>query len=116
MTLKQVIVVRTDLKMGKGKIAAQCAHASIEAFLKTKQKDDFAAEQWLKQGMPKIVVRADSEKEILDLFEKAKKTMPCALIKDAGRTQIQAGSITALAIGPWPEQEIDNLTKSLKLL
>lgn len=116
MTLKQVIIIRTDLGMGCGKKCAQAAHASLEAFLKTKQKDDFAAEQWLKQGMPKIVVRADSEKEILELFEKAKRTMPCALIKDAGRTQIQAGSITALAIGPWPEQEIDKLTKPLKLL
>ena len=116
MGLKQVIVLRKDLSMGAGKLCSQAAHASIEAFFKVKQKDSFAAEQWLKQGMPKIVVRADSEKEILELFENAKKAIPCALIKDAGKTQVEAGSITALGIGPWPEQEIDKFTKSLKLL
>ena len=116
MALKQVLVLRTDLKMGKGKLCSQASHASIEAFLKAKQKDSFLAEQWLKQGMPKIVLKVEGEKELLEVFEKAKKTIPSALIKDAGRTQVEQGSITALVLGPWIGEEIDKFTKHLKLL
>jgi len=115
MSLKQVIVARQDLKMGKGKLAAQCCHASIEAFLKTQKKDPEIAEEWLGQGMPKIVLKAVSEKELLEVFEKAKRTIPSALIRDAGRTQVEPGSITAVGLGPWSEQELDKITGKLKL-
>ena len=116
MALKQVIVLRTDLEMGKGKMCAQAAHASIEAFLKARQKDSFEADHWLRGGMPKIVVKANSEKEIIELFEAAKKTVPAALIKDAGMTQVSPGSITALGLGPAPETDLNKYTKNLKLL
>ena len=116
MELKQVIVVRQDLKMGKGKIAAQCCHAAIEAFLKTQKKSPELAEAWLSQGMPKVVVKANSEKEIVEIFESAKRIIPSALIRDAGRTQVEPGSITALGLGPWNESELDKITGKLKLL
>lgn len=116
MSLKQVIIVRTDLKMEKGKIAAQCSHAAVEALEKTRKKNKEIAEEWLFEGMPKIVLKAGSEKELLEIFEKAKKTIPAALVIDAGRTQVEKGSITALGIGPWNSAEIDKLTKHLKLL
>lgn len=116
MEAKQVIVLRTDLGMGKGKIASQAAHASIEAFLKTQKKDSFLAENWLRQGMPKIVLKVKSEKELLELFEQAKKRFSCALIRDAGRTQVEEGSITALGIGPVSGNEVDKLTGKMKLL
>lgn len=102
--------------MGKGKACAQACHASIEAFLKVRQKEPETAEEWLAQGMPKIVLKAQSEKEILEVFEKAKRTIPSSLIRDAGRTQVEAGSITAVGIGPWSQGEIDKITGSLKLL
>lgn len=114
--LKQVIVIRTDLKMEKGKACSQTAHASLEAFLKTQQKDRKIAQAWLENGMPKIVLKVDSRKELLELFEAAKKQIPAALIHDAGLTQIKPGEATAIALGPWEEKEIDRFTGKLKLL
>ncbi len=114
--VKQVIVIRNDLKLGKGKIAAQAAHASIEAYKKAKTKDEEIVREWEETGCKKIVVCAESEKEIVELFEKIKKELPAALIKDAGYTQIEPGTITALGIGPWKEKKIDEYTGMLKLL
>jgi len=112
--LKQVIVVRTDLKMGKGKLAVQVAHASIAAFL---EAGFFAKRKWLAQGMKKVVLKVGSEKELLELYEKArKKKLPCALIKDAGLTQLEPGTVTALGIGPAEDEKIDEITGGLKLL
>ncbi|MBI4043921.1 MAG: peptidyl-tRNA hydrolase [Candidatus Diapherotrites archaeon] len=113
---KQVIILRADLKMGKGKTAAQCAHAAVQAFLNTQAKKPEWTSAWLNQGMPKIVVKVSSEKELLELFEKAKKKIPCALIKDAGHTQIEPGTLTCLGMGPAPENELDTFTRHLKLV
>ena len=112
--MKQAIVLNASLKMGKGKSAAQAAHASIDSFEKTPVS---ARDQWLNEGMEKIVLKVSSDNELLELFDKAKRRkLPCALIRDAGRTQIPAGSVTALAIGPAEEDEIDSITGNLKLL
>lgn len=116
MEYKQAIVIRSDLQMGKGKIAAQSAHASLEAVEKTRsQKPDWYTE-WKMQGQAKIVLKIGSEKELLELFENAKRKIPAALITDAGRTQTAPGSKTCLALGPAPEEKIDEFTKQLKLL
>jgi len=111
--LKQAIIVRADLKMGKGKIAAQTAHASIEAMGKA---DETTVAEWKQQGMKKVVLKVQSEKELLELFMRAKRELPCALIKDAGLTQIESGTATAVGIGPAEESKIDKFTKGLKLL
>ncbi len=114
---KQAIVIRTDLGMGKGKIAAQASHASLQAYLKAVMKNEEIAEDWEAEGSKKIVLKVASEKELVELFESAKKKkLACALIHDAGHTQVEAGSATALAIGPADEVEIDVLTRKLKLL
>ncbi len=113
MNLKQAIIIRTDLGMQKGKIAAQSAHASIEAMGKT---DGATVAEWKMQGMKKVVLKVQSEKELLELFMAAKRELPCALIKDAGLTQIESGSATAVGIGPAEESKIDKFTKELKLL
>ena len=111
--MKQAIVLNSSLKMGKGKAAAQCAHASLDAFLKTPKK---TREEWLSTGMEKVVLKVSTKKELLELYAYAKQNkLSCSLIRDAGRTQIPAGSITALAIGPAEEQEIDEITGNLKL-
>ncbi len=112
--MKQVIVIRVDLKMGKGKIATQVSHASLLAFLKVGVLE---RKKWLKEGMKKVILKVSSEKEILELYKKAKqKKLPSVLIKDAGLTQIPPGTITALGIGPAEEKKIDEITGKLKLL
>ncbi|MBI4053636.1 MAG: peptidyl-tRNA hydrolase [Candidatus Diapherotrites archaeon] len=113
---KQAIVVRKDLKLGVGKTCAQVAHASLEAVEKTSAKKPGWVEEWKASGQAKVVLKVGSRNELLELFESAKKLLPCALIKDAGRTQIEAGEATCIAIGPAPDSEIDRFTSSLKLL
>ena len=115
--LKQVILVRTDLKMGKGKIAAQVAHASVEATLKTLKRKKNLFYAWHRLGMKKSVLKVKSEEELFSFREKAKREkIVTALITDAGRTQIEEGTITCLAIGPDKEEVIDEITGDLKLL
>jgi PTH2 family peptidyl-tRNA hydrolase len=112
MTLKQVIVVRSDLKLGKGKTAAQVAHASISAADKSPWKGE-----WISEGQKKTVVKCSGEKELLELLKHAGNAkLPTALIEDAGLTQIPAGTKTCLGIGPAPEEQIDKITGKLKLL
>jgi len=111
---KQVILVRTDLKMGKGKIATQAAHAAIGAF---KLVDEEIVKKWEKEGGKKIVLKVKDEKELLQIYKKVKKErIPCFLVRDAGLTQLKAGTITALGIGPVEEERIDKITGRLKLL
>lgn len=113
----QVLVVRNDLKMGKGKIAAQCSHASIASFLKAHERkwgSDY--QEWLDEGMQKIVCKVESEKELLQLFEQVKGKFPTALITDAGHTQIDPGTKTCIGIGPAKESELKKYTGHLKLL
>lgn len=117
MPYTQVLVVRTDLDMKKGKIAAQCSHASIAAFLKAQERkwgSDW--QEWLDEGMQKIVVKVANEKELLQLFEQVKNKFPTALITDAGHTQIAPGSKTCIGIGPAKENELKKYTGHLKLL
>ena len=116
MDFKQAIIVRHDLGMGKGKIAAQASHASLDAYEKAKRENPQWVEEWKNCGQAKVVLKVKDKKELLELFMKAKRTLPAALIKDAGRTQIEAGEETCVAIGPAPVPEIDKITKDLKLL
>jgi PTH2 family peptidyl-tRNA hydrolase len=116
MEFKQVIVVRADLKMGCGKISSQVAHASTEALEKTKARFPEWVQEWKEKGAEKVVLKINSEKELLELFEKTKKEIPSVLIKDAGKTQVKAGTSTCVGIGPCPENLVDKHTKQLKLL
>jgi len=110
---KQVLVVRKDLKMGIGKIAAHCSHASLDAaFL----ADEKVLNDWRKEGAKKIVVKVNSLKEIQELGKKLKKEKIIhVLIKDAGLTQLKKGTVTVLGIGPEKEKKIDKITGKLKL-
>lgn len=112
--MKQAIVIRTDLKMGKGKIAAQASHASLASYLKS---DSYSRKAWVLHGMKKIVVKVSGEQELVKLFVKAKKEkLPSAIISDAGLTQVKSGDRTALGIGPASDDVIDKITGKLKLL
>jgi len=112
MALKQVIVVRRDLKLGKGKLAAQVAHASVSAADKSKWK-----EEWLREGQKKSVLRCEDLNGLMKLLKNAKNyKLPVSLVKDMGRTQIPPGTVTCIGIGPAPEEKIDEITGNLKLL
>ena len=112
--MKQAIAMRTDLKMGKGKLATQAAHASIDAFLKS-SKDD--REMWLAEGMKKIVLKVAGEAELEKVFREARKEkLPSSIINDAGLTQLEPGTATAVGIGPADDAKVDRITGKLKLL
>ena len=114
--MKQAIVLRTDLEMGKGKLCAQASHAALEAFLLTQQKEPDWAEMWLREGQKKIVLRVASAQALKDLFLEVKHEIPASLIVDAGHTQGEPGTVTALGIGPAPEPIIDKYVSRYKLL
>tara|TARA_Y100000034_G_C6843311_1_gene381773 strand:+ start:794 stop:1138 length:345 start_codon:yes stop_codon:yes gene_type:complete len=114
MTYKQVILVRQDLKLPKGKMSAQAAHASVDAVLKA---DSDLVKKWRGQGMAKIVLKVKDEKELVKYFQKAKdEGIACSLITDAGHTVVEPGTKTCVGIGPDEEEIIDSLTEDLKLM
>jgi PTH2 family peptidyl-tRNA hydrolase len=118
---KQVIVVRADLKMSKGKLAAQAAHAAVEAVLEIIDSSHPEWLRWLREwrrlGQKKVVVKVDSEKELLEVYEEARRLgLPASLIIDAGRTELPPGTKTAVAVGPAPARLVDRVTGKLKLL
>jgi PTH2 family peptidyl-tRNA hydrolase len=112
--MKQVIVVNEALKLPRGKLAAQAAHASIAAFLAASEE---TRQAWLNRGMTKIVLKVDQEADLISLHDLAlSRNIPAQLISDAGRTVVPAGTVTCLGLGPASDAEIDELTSSLKLL
>ena len=114
---KQAILVRTDLEMGKGKIAAQASHASILAYERAKKQVPEVASEWFSEGMKKIVLKVSGEKELLEYYVLAKQAgIPSELVRDAGHTQIEPGTITCLGAGPFREDKLDTIFGKLKLL
>ncbi len=114
---KQTIVIRSDLKLGKGKQVAQGSHASLGAYKKTLRADPDVVKQWEAIGQEKVVLKVSSEDELIEYFQRAKDAgIPVELIRDAGHTQIEPGTITCFAAGPWKEEELDNIFGKLKLL
>jgi peptidyl-tRNA hydrolase len=112
--MKQVIVVNEALKLPRGKLAAQVAHAALGAFLAAKPD---AQRAWLREGMPKIVLKAASDADLQQLEQRARAAgLPADLIHDAGHTVVAAGTITCLGLGPAPDEKIDAVTGDLKLV
>ncbi|CAN6241185.1 unnamed protein product [Urochloa humidicola] len=104
---KMVLVVRNDLKMGKGKIAAQCSHATLGLFKKLQQRAPKSLRRWERCGQVKVVVKIESEEDMLVLQGRAKSlNLPTHITIDAGRTQI----------APRPADMVDDVTGGLKLL
>jgi len=114
---KLVLVVRNDLRMTKGKIAAQCSHASVECYKAAMQHKPQMGKIWLMTGQKKIVVSIDNgEKGLVELSKVAKshKVLSC-IIYDAGATQVKTGTPTVIGIGPASSDVIDKITGHLKL-
>lgn len=129
--VKQVIVMRKDLKMTKGKMIAQGSHASLGVILsmmeKTNDEKDTRVlrvdenndlKEWLNGIYTKICVYVNSEEELLDIYNKAKsKGLPLCLIEDVGHTMFHGVKTkTCLAIGPVSEEKVNPITGNLKLL
>jgi len=111
---KQVVLVRQDLKLGKGKTAAQVAHASLESYKKASQEN---RELWEADGSKKVVLKVKSLAELLEVRRSARAAkLPNALIRDAGKTEVEPGTVTALAIGPADEHDIDSVAGHLHML
>jgi peptidyl-tRNA hydrolase, PTH2 family len=114
---KQVLVFRQDLKMSKGKIAAQAGHAAVSAAQDAFEHHKKWWEGWLYEGQKKVALKVVSEKELGQLEEAADELgLPHSLIVDRGLTEIPAGTVTCLGIGPAPSEKIDRLTGKLSLL
>ncbi|NWI10582.1 PTH2 hydrolase, partial [Crypturellus soui] len=113
---KMVLIVRNDLKMGKGKVAAQCSHAAVSAYKQAQRRNPELLKQWEYCGQPKVVLKAPDEEALAQLLADAKQRgLTVSLIQDAGRTQIAPGSRTVLGIGPGPADLIDKVSGHLKL-
>ena len=112
--LKQVILVREDLKLPKGKMSAQVAHGSVESVLKSSKE---ILDRWMNEGQKKVVLKVKDEKELVVYFQKAKeKGLTASLIRDAGRTFLARGTKTVVAIGPDFEEKIDEITENLSMM
>ncbi len=112
--MKQVILVRQDLKLPKGKMASQVAHASLEAALDS-GKDRL--NEWRSEGSKKVVLRVKDEAELFSFYESAKRSkLKAVLIRDAGKTVVEPGTATAVAIGPDEDGKIDRITGKLKMV
>jgi len=115
--LKQVIVVRKDIKMGVGKLAVQVAHASLLAAEECRIRDNCLFNKWFNEGQAKIALKVYSLEELLKIKREAEDlNLPTALVMDKGLTQLEEGTITCLGIGPAEESIIDKVTGKLKLL
>lgn len=125
---KQIIVIRKDLNMRKGKMVAQGAHASTSIVIEMEREWDAdygwsqhsqgkVYEQWSNDKFTKICVSVSSEEELLAVHEQAKKAgLLCSLIKDAGLTEFKEPTYTAVAIGPAMPEDVDPITGKLPLL
>ena len=114
--MKQIIAIRTDLDMGKGKIAAQVGHACVlGAENVRKSHPDWFKEWW--DGQEKVVVKVSSLKELKEIKEHAiSLNIPWSEVTDAGHTQIEPGTTTCISLGPAPQDLVDKVTGNLELL
>ncbi len=111
--MKQAIVARTDLGMGEGKLAAQVAHASLSAY---EDADERTRKRWKGGGQKKVVLKGDGESELFELADGARAAgLPNAIVRDAGHTQLEPGTVTALGVGPADEDAVDRVTGHLSL-
>lgn len=114
---KLVILVRNDVKMTKGKVAAQVAHASVNCAFASRKKSASTFNKWYDSGQTKVVLKVDSLRDLFEYKAVAEaQGITCSLVTDAGRTQIDPGTVTCLGIGPEKGSTLDRITGELKML
>ena len=114
---KMAIVVRDDLKLSKGKLSVQVAHAAVSCAIKSEKNKSKYFSEWFSEGQKKVVLKTKDLESLIKIFNEAKSVgLITELIKDAGLTEVPPGTITVLGIGPAPEDEIDKIAGKLKLL
>ena len=113
---KLVIIVRTDLGLSKGKIAAQVAHAAVNCAMKSKKSSSTNFRNWFDEGQKKVVVKGENESTLRKLQQHAREVgLISSLVTDAGLTEVPSGTVTCLGIGPASDSEIDIITGSCSL-
>ncbi|MGQ9588645.1 MAG: peptidyl-tRNA hydrolase Pth2 [Thermoplasmata archaeon] len=116
MQYKLVVVVRDDLKISHGKLAAQVAHAAVSCAIQARTKRAKLFSAWYKEGQRKVVLKVKALDDLRELKDRAAKAgLIHSLIMDAGLTELPPSTITCLGIGPAPEREVDSITGSLPL-
>jgi PTH2 family peptidyl-tRNA hydrolase len=111
--VKQAIVARADLGMGPGKLAAQVAHAALMA---AEDADERTRSAWQGSGQKKVVLQVNGERALFELADAAERAgLPHAVVRDAGHTELDPGTVTALAVGPGDDDDVDAVTGDLRL-
>jgi PTH2 family peptidyl-tRNA hydrolase len=114
---KQVLVIRTDLKMSRGKMAVQTAHAAVSSAEEARKHSPTSWRKWLWEGQKKVAVKVTSEADLTALREKAERAgISTYLVRDRGLTELPPGTVTALGIGPASTKTVDKITGDLQLL
>lgn len=117
MEYKLVVAVRHDLGLSKGKIAVQVAHAAVSCTLAAQKTYPKTMEGWLREGQKKVVVKVPGLKEIYQLERMARESdIIHKIITDAGRTEVEPGTITCLGLGPEKDSILDDITGELSLM
>ena len=112
-----MLVLRTDLKMSRGKIAIQVAHAAVGAAELARKHQKMWWRRWFREGQKKVAVKVATLDELMRLREEAVKAdLPTCIIQDRGLTEIPPGTVTVLGIGPVPTALVDKITRDLPLL
>ena len=114
---KQVIIFRSNLRLSKGKMAAQAGHAAVSAAEEARKHHSEWFGGWSKEGQCKIAVKVKNEEELSELEVRARQMgLPYARVIDRGLTEVPPGTVTCLGIGPAPAEKVDEITGSLPLL
>lgn len=114
---KLVIAVRNDLKLSRGKLAVQVAHAAVSCAHRSARKDKQNFKPWFAEGQKKVVVKVADLAALRELQARARVSgLTTSMISDAGHTEVEPGTVTCLGLGPATAQRLDLLTGELTLL